>query len=391
MRERWHGFDRLRAVAMLAVVGLHAAYAYSRHPMPGLVWPVPVGFDAGAEPGALADAFFWLAEAAVMPLFFAVSGFFSGSLSARTDVRPFLRHRVKRVLGPLGVACLTVLPLSLAVWCVGLAATGQMTWTDLRRLNPPDDIKPDLLGTGHLWYLQYLFLLAAMQAGLTGRRWTEPVLRAADRVFRSPLRPALIAVPLIAVLAADPLVYLGFPHRFWPVPAKFAHAAVCFAFGLAAWRNRDVLPRGGSVWTASLFAPAVLLSTWAALGGTGDARTTALPVGMFGGVLVSAALSRAARPSPVPRRWVTLLAGASFWVYLTHHWLVGVAHLALHAVPLPGDAKFLLAWSAAAAACVAAEPLSRRTRLGRRLVGRPEPPAIVPRPLPDAIPVRRAA
>ena len=66
------GFDAVRAVAVVAVVVLHALVPYLKHPMPGLVWSVSV-MD---EPSALADGVFWSIELFVMPLFLVIAGFF---------------------------------------------------------------------------------------------------------------------------------------------------------------------------------------------------------------------------------------------------------------------------------------------------------------------------
>jgi len=96
--------DALRGVAMLLGIALHASLAY--FPCP---WPVQ---DSRQDPAfALIYA---LIHGFRMPLFFLLSGFFTMLLLRRRGLKLLLSQRFLRVVLPLCVAMLTILPLTRA-------------------------------------------------------------------------------------------------------------------------------------------------------------------------------------------------------------------------------------------------------------------------------------
>ena len=400
---RMPGFERVRAAAMLLVVAFHAALPYAHAELPGLLWAVPVNGEVGRPAGLLADPLFWAAEAVIMPLFFAMSGFFSGRLGERREPEAFVAGRVRRVLVPLIVGVCTVVGLSLAVWSVSFPLTDRATWREFRRFNFPEPIRDTLWGPAHLWYLEYLFLWAMLQVPLdavvraadAGRnRAAARVLAAVDRIGASPWRFLLLSGAVGAVLAIRPEVYLGFQHGWFPFRAKFLHAGACFLFGWLCWRHRaSIAEEGGLRWPLWI---AAAISVWPVVWLAGEvnaglypAELLALPVGWCTGLTVNAALAHGVSSRRPAGRVVRRLAGASFWVYLVHQPLVGAAQLGLWFVPIPPDAKFAAVLAGVTAVCLAAEPLSRRTRWGRLLTG--QPPAAKPAPVPMSRPLRRAA
>ncbi len=114
--ERRGDLDALRSFAMLLGILLHATLAYFPFP-----WPVQ---DPRQGPG------FGIVFAAIhgfrMPLFFLLSGFFTMLVLRRSGVRGLLAQRALRILLPLAVAIVTILPLDRAVisWAIqrGVAA-----------------------------------------------------------------------------------------------------------------------------------------------------------------------------------------------------------------------------------------------------------------------------
>ncbi len=107
--ERRHDLDALRAFAMLLGIVLHAALAF----IPG-AWVVS---DASVEGEGTPFA---LLVAAVhgfrMPVFFLMSGFFTAMLWRQRGLRALVTHRARRVLLPLVIAMLTVIPLTWVAW-----------------------------------------------------------------------------------------------------------------------------------------------------------------------------------------------------------------------------------------------------------------------------------
>ena len=396
---RLPGFERVRAAAMLAVVAFHAALPYARGELPGLLWAVPV---TGENPGAVADPLFWAAEAVIMPVFFALSGYFSGRLADRQDAAAFVAGRVRRVAVPLVVGCATIVGLSLAVWLVSFPLTGRASWGEALKMRPPEGVNDLLWGTAHLWYLEYLFLWALLQVPLDAtlaaadrgeNRTAARLLGPLDRAVSSPWRWAVLAGGVTVVLAANPEVYLGFQHGWFPSTPKFLHAGVCFLFGRFAWRRRESLAASGrQVWPLTVAAAAsVVPVVWAARGAVGgnfSDRMLAVPVGLCAGLTVTAALVHGATSTKPAGRVVRRLAGASFWVYLVHQPLIGAAQLGLWFVGWPADAEFALAFAAALSLSLLAEPLATRTAWGRLVTGqgpkRVEPPR-------ESVPLQRAA
>jgi peptidoglycan/LPS O-acetylase OafA/YrhL len=99
--SRRHDLDALRAFAMLLGIALHAALSFAGGP-----WMVQDSRTSGA---------FHLLISAVhgfrMPLFFLLSGFFTAMLWRRRGLRSVISHRLKRVLLPLLLGSVTILPV----------------------------------------------------------------------------------------------------------------------------------------------------------------------------------------------------------------------------------------------------------------------------------------
>ncbi len=97
---RRHDLDAIRAFAMLLGIALHASQSFS--PIPWIVQ------DSRQEP------LFGLLLAAIhgfrMPLFFLVSGFFTAMLWRRRGISAMLKQRVMRILLPLLLGMVTIIP-----------------------------------------------------------------------------------------------------------------------------------------------------------------------------------------------------------------------------------------------------------------------------------------
>lgn len=105
---RRHDLDALRAFAMLLGIALHAAMSFFPSP-----WPVQ---DSRQSP--LYGLAIGLIHGFRMPLFFLVSGCFTMLVYRRRGLAALLRQRAARILLPLLVSLVTVLPLLwwAAVW-----------------------------------------------------------------------------------------------------------------------------------------------------------------------------------------------------------------------------------------------------------------------------------
>ncbi|MDE2838932.1 MAG: acyltransferase family protein [Chloroflexota bacterium] len=107
--ERRHDLDALRAFAMLLGIVLHGALAF----IPG-AWVVS---DASVEGEGTPYA---VLVAAIhgfrMPVFFLMSGFFTAMLWRQRGLQALVTHRARRVLLPLVLAMIVVIPLTWAAW-----------------------------------------------------------------------------------------------------------------------------------------------------------------------------------------------------------------------------------------------------------------------------------
>ena len=109
---RRHDLDALRAIAMLLGIVIHVALSFV--PMPSEGWFV---HDSRSNSGFA--VVLSVIHGFRMPLFFLLSGFFTAMLWRNRGLRALLVHRAKRILLPLLVGTLTIVPL---VWIVGLTA-----------------------------------------------------------------------------------------------------------------------------------------------------------------------------------------------------------------------------------------------------------------------------
>ncbi len=112
--DRRHDLDALRTFAMLLGIALHAALAYI-----GAGWVVS-DQRTSAGLGMLVAA----THGFRMPLFFLLSGFFTAMLWRRRGPAYLLSQRARRVLLPLILGCLTIVP---AMWGVTNWAVSQQT------------------------------------------------------------------------------------------------------------------------------------------------------------------------------------------------------------------------------------------------------------------------
>lgn len=101
---RYHHLDALRATAMLLGIVMHGLLSFFANP----IWPVQDLYQH--------EAYEWANQAIHgfrMPLFFLISGYFTTMLWKRKGLRSLLLHRVQRILLPLVVGGIIIIPL---VW-----------------------------------------------------------------------------------------------------------------------------------------------------------------------------------------------------------------------------------------------------------------------------------
>ena len=388
---RYHGLDALRGVTMILVVVLHAGLAYAVVPIPNLIWAV---HDPAAHPAF--DVLCWWTLGISSP-FYLMSGFFAAELSQARGLRAFLVNRSKRILGPLVVAGLTVLPVTFFVWVAGWLVSGQCTPREILRMKfHTKGYQRNLYGPAHLWSLEYLALMLAAYMTWLGlrrlllRRSTEPVPVPGwlHRVLTSPWKPLLLAVPTTLILWAGHRhvgldAIMDRANSFVPEPFRLLHNLVFFGVGISLHRLHDDLDSLSKLgWTylavsVPVFACRALLvqqdlvrpldgPTVLALAAWGALFTWLITFGLLG-----LTLGRLNRPQPA----LSYLADSSYWVYLCHLPIIGLLQVDLFPVRAPATVKFSIVLTVTMAICLASyHVMVRHTFLGLWLHGRRERP-----------------
>jgi fucose 4-O-acetylase-like acetyltransferase len=136
--SRRHDLDALRSFAMLLGIALHAALAYT-----GPGWVVS-DEQTSAGLGVLVSAIHGFR----MPLFFLLSGFFSAMLWRQRGLAHLVSQRSRRIMLPLALGCVTILP---AMWAVTNWAVSQQT--ELIRAAATDDTLRERAPSADIWTL----------------------------------------------------------------------------------------------------------------------------------------------------------------------------------------------------------------------------------------------
>ena len=200
---RLHGLDALRGFAAVLVVMLHAGIPYMITPLSHLPWPARDG-----HPSVVVDGMTWCTAGFLMPLFFVLAGFFSEGLLVSHGAREFLRERTKRLLWTQLAASVLILPLCFYLWALGFAADGLYLPTGYLLPGLPLQLKAELFGTAHLWFLQNLYIYSLILWGascLTTRSRLFAAFASDSGILAVVPSAGHSAVDLEAVVASDSL------------------------------------------------------------------------------------------------------------------------------------------------------------------------------------------
>ena len=382
---RFAEFDALRGTAIVLVVTLHSALAYTRFDIPRLLWGVR---EPSGHVGL--DLFCWWSMGVSVPLFFAISGFFAAAVEGARGPSEFLKGRFRRVVVPALASGPILLPLCFFAWSLGWLSTDRCTVNEFRRMRFLDPrIMGELYGPAHLWFLEYLI-------PMFGAFWA---IRARDKSRRPALpggwllrwwSPMALAVPAAVLLMASREISgidagLDRHNSFIPGPIRLVYYGMFFAFGVGAHRDRGRLDAliGRGWWYLAASVPVFGVRAW--LLPLDWSRPLAEPWslvmaasgGLFTWLTLFGLIGVYRRHLAGPSEMARYLAGASFWLYLVHLPIVGLVQLDLLRVAIPTVAKFGLVWGFTMGLGLASyHVFVRRTALGRFLGSR-GPAAVV--------------
>src|SRR6478672_10053854 len=230
---RYHALDSLRAAMMFLGIYLHAVVAYS----PNGGWPY--------KQGALTTTLDWstgLIHVFRMPLFYAMTGFFTALLLKRYGLRGAATNRFWRIVVPFVVGWLLLFPLVMLLAGTGrygfeLGLSGILSGRFLAFAHPL-----------HLWFLEYLIVLYALAAiavvavpVLFPRGMRAASLRLFHAAVQSVWAPLILAVPSFLTMLMMPRPWLQDPPSFVPVTRIVIAYAIPFAFGWLLFLDANLL------------------------------------------------------------------------------------------------------------------------------------------------------
>ena len=228
MKERRYDIDWLRAVVMMSVFFFHCARFFG-----GGKWHLN-----NDKESIVAHLFVGWLDMWFMPIFFLVSGIGSWFALKSGNNRQFILGRIKRILIPLyTVGLFILLPPQFFFEILSNAGFTGTFWDSMPLyfnkvghffIDRPSGVLP-LPFSGHLWFLQYLFLISLISLPLIRFLESERGLRFIGKLAEWCVKPFGIFICLIPVF----FIRIGlrgffFGHYNW---ADFFEFMVYFIIG----------------------------------------------------------------------------------------------------------------------------------------------------------------
>lgn len=352
--------DALRASTMLLLVPVHAASLLALN----------------GHPGAWAVAIYWLVHVFRLPLFFAMSGFFLTLLLSRKGLRSTARNRTLRIVVPLAVGLVVLIPLmTLASQATGIATRGD----GLVPQGNPFTFEPSFL-----WFLWYLLILDGAAVALY--TLAPSLLRGAGRAMSSaianpPWGIAALAVPTALLLWPQvSWTAASQPSTFAPDPSALAYYALFFGLGATLCAHRDLVGaanRNAWRWAAcavAATAPAGVLFTlhnspaYSSRPAVHGVALLVYAVATWASLLALVGIAN--RYLNRPRPALRYLADSSYWIYLSHMPAMVLIVALVTVTTLGTTTQFGIVMVCSLAASLITYPLFvRYTMIGRVLNG----------------------
>ena len=354
--RRYFGLDALRGGMMMLGIVLHGALLYLAAPPPTM----PMITDRNNS--IVFDVIFDFIHSFRMPTFFVVAGFFTALLVEKRGAIGTYKDRARRVLAPLAVGIVTILPLTI-LFLLDFMLSVRFGTRDL--IPDPEALKlleramrakgapQGQLPLGHLWFLYYLcyfYLLIPLYPFLLRQS-----LRFEGRLKRWLVSPLMLAP--FALYTAGTLwpfhggqVHEGFifikPHL-----PSLAYYGSFFVLGYFFHHYRDflqALARNVPFWAgiALILFPLAMYASHLDHGARGASFALHLGAVLANGLctwaLIYLFLGVAMRYFDRESPWIQYVSQSSYWVYLVHMPLVLLAGWWLVQFDFPSPLKFLL-------------------------------------------------
>jgi len=378
--ERLHALDAVRGYALLLGIVLHAALSF----MPGQRFWIVQDTHTSTTLAVL----FFVIHVFRMTTFFLIAGFFAHMSFHRRGALGFVTDRLRRIALPLliGWPIVFMAIAIVATWAAqfphGGVSPGQRNW-------PPALPRFPLT---HLWFLYVLLEFYAATLLLRGAvAWfdrTGSFRAGVDRLvalmMRSPLAPAILAVPVGLCLSLDPS-WSGWMGVRTPDSSLVTNLQALVGFGTAfgfGWllhRQVDLLPLLQRRWLLNSALAVGLIVASLALFGLPARPIHNDWIHLIGSICYAlaiwttsfAAIGLALRFLSGYSRTRRYLADASYWLYIIHLPLVMALQVLLSQFDWPWPVKFATILLVAIPVMLASyQLLVRHTFIGVVLNGR---------------------
>jgi hypothetical protein len=377
--ERLHALDAVRGFALLLGIVFHTTLSFL--PAPNRIWIVQ-----DSHPSITLAVLSFAIHVFRMTTFFLIAGFFAHMNYHRRGARVFIKDRLLRIALPLVVG-----------WPIVFAVMGLVVFWAANFPNggpvPGAPGWPPMLPRfplTHLWFLYVLLEFYAVTLVLhTGMAWLDKsgrIRAGVDRliglVMRSPLAPAILAVPIGTALNLDP-AWLGSFGVPTPDQSLITNLQAVVGYGTAfgvGWllhRQTDLIRILERRWLFNLMLAISLISASFVLANVllprldairlAAATSYALAMWTTAFAVIGSAL-RFLSGFSATRRYV---ADASYWLYLIHLPIVMALQVAVSSLDWPWPAKFAtILLIAVPAMFVSYQLLIRYSVIGAMLNGR---------------------
>ena len=364
--RRYYGLDALRGSMMLLGIVLHAAGFYISSPPPQMA-----ALPTDRNTSYLFDLVFHFIHSFRMPLFFVLAGFFASLLVEKRGLWGTYKDRAARILAPLLVAVVTILPLTALFVVDFMVATRFGTMELVPDRGSLETIRKEISASGfpadepsiaHLWFLLYLcyfYLLMPFCQFLVHA--AEPARPRMGRFLASP--EALVFFGLFTAATLWPFrggqVHEGFlflkPHA-----PSIVYYGSFFVFGYFFHAYRDALKNFTRFAPACTALSAALFpfSLWVshlehyAVGEITYYHLAAVVAhGFCTWTLIYAFTGWALRLFDRESPWILYISQSAYWVYLVHMIFVAIPAWLLATYDLPAIVKFAIVLAFATVCC----------------------------------------
>lgn len=365
--NRLHGLDALRAIAMFLGLVLHAAIAYKVVPLPN--WP-----SDGMHKSYAWDFLYAFIHNFRMPLFYLIAGYFCNMLVLKIGVRPFIHHRIKRILIPFVGSIIILLPFTTFPFLLykNLLLLN-WNWNEAAAISAKQLLKWN--GMAHFWFLYYLlfyycFFLLVSNWFKKGAFVEQLVKKEAWNIYI----PLLSVAGVFLILLLHKEVQPGVDTGIIPDPVYLAYYGIFFFIGAVIFFRNSYFEIVKHYAYTALVIGSCLSAVTFYIHELANVTVSPILLKLLFSVqtvlLVNGFLGFFLRIFTKDRPIWRYFSDASYWVYLLHLGLVALFQILLIGLPINSVVKFAVVLLLTVVICLFSyHYVVRYTFIGRYLHG----------------------